>query len=54
MKGSPIATDLSPIGDIPEGFVQKIAKVEPERRQEVFSRATELAKGVVHPIESLQ
>jgi hypothetical protein len=47
MTAAPIAKDLSPIGDIPESVVREIAKVAPEKRQEVFQKATESADGHV-------
>lgn len=47
MTGAPIAREIEPIGVIPESAVREIAKVAPEKRQEVFTRATETAAGSV-------
>ena len=38
------AEDLLPMGNISEGAIREIAKVEPERRQEIFDKATEAAQ----------
>ena len=47
MNGAPIAKDLLPKGNISERAVREIAKVAPERRQEIFDKATESASGHV-------
>ena len=47
ITGSPIAREFASMGAIPERAIREIAKVEPARRQEAFTRPTESAQGVV-------
>ena len=47
MNGAPIAKDLLPTGNISERAIREIAKVAPERRQEIFDKATATASGHV-------
>jgi len=41
MQSAPIAREVSPMGHISERAVREIAKVAPEKRQEVFEKAAE-------------
>lgn len=47
MDAAPIAREVSPVGHISERAIREIAKVEPERRQEIFDKATEALQGHV-------
>jgi len=50
MESAPIARDLCPTGHIPERAIREIAKVAPEKRHEVFEKATEAASGGVRGV----
>ena len=47
MTGAPIARDLCATAHISNKATLEIAKVEPERRQEIFDKATEASSGHV-------
>ena len=47
MTGSKVARDLSATADVSQKAIREIAKVAPEKRQEVFEKATATASGHV-------
>ena len=47
ISAAPIARELTPTGVISERAIREIAKVEPERRQEIFDKATDASQGHV-------
>ena len=47
MQGAGIAKKIGPVGPVTEYAIREIAKVAPEKRQEVFQKATESASGHV-------